>query len=115
MATGVRLLRPGSPGLLPARGPALGTHSSAHLGVEEPAAAARASRWRAAVGRISYRLDEAVRRPVFWSIAGAQGLLYLAQLSFLIIHAVPFLALRGGFRRAELRPWRQPSPPYTRC
>ncbi|GBD13362.1 Oxalate:formate antiporter [bacterium HR24] len=68
--------------------------SPGQLGVEEPPARPSTSPSRAAAGTVSYRLHEAVRTPVFWSIAGAQGLLYLAQLSFLI-HAVPFLRSEG--------------------
>ncbi len=68
--------------------------SPAHLGQEEPPPSRRAVSSPVAVSAVSYRLSEAVRTPVFWSIAFGQGLLYMAQLSFLI-HAVPFLRSEG--------------------
>ncbi|HXG42192.1 MAG TPA: MFS transporter [Dehalococcoidia bacterium] len=68
--------------------------SPAEMGLEEPAPPHGQASSPVAVSAVSYRLAEAVRTPVFWAIALGQGLLYMAQLSFLI-HAVPFLRSEG--------------------
>jgi cyanate permease len=63
------------------------------MGLEEPPLSGAVPA-NSAASAVSYRLAEAVRTPVFWAIACAQGLLYVGQTSFLI-HAVPFLRSEG--------------------
>ncbi len=67
--------------------------SPAEMGLEEPPLSGAVPA-NSAASAVSYRLAEAVRTPVFWAIACAQGLLYVGQTSFLI-HAVPFLRSEG--------------------